>query len=88
MTILIHLIIFITSKERMEPPNHNTKSVNLTLISYFFFALATHNLCALLVVRTFALEPEKKIRYGLESDALSFASHIMTQLVLGWLLLF
>ncbi|MBO9130872.1 hypothetical protein [Bacillus sp. 165] len=47
MIILILLIIFITSKERMESPHHTTKSVDLKLISYFFFAVATHNLCAL-----------------------------------------
>jgi hypothetical protein len=45
------------------------------VIAYFFFAMATYNLCPLLVVKAFGLYPEKMIRYGLQSQTISFASH-------------
>jgi hypothetical protein len=36
-------------------------------------------------VKTFALSPEKMIRYGLQAEAASFAFHLLIELVLGWL---
>jgi hypothetical protein len=58
------------------------------LIGYFFFAMATYNLCPLLGVKTFALYPEKMIRFGLQAEAASFASRVMIELLLGWLFIF
>lgn len=60
----------------------------LRLSAYFFFATAAHMLCGLFGDRVFALEPRKMIAYGLEADAMTFALHIMIELVAGWLLLF
>lgn len=57
-------------------------------IGYFFFAMATYNLCPLMGVKTFGLYPEKMIRFSLQSEAASFASRIMIELVLGWFFVF
>lgn len=58
------------------------------LIGYFFFAMATYNLCPLMGVKAFGLYPEKMIQFGLQSEAASFASRIMIELVLGWSCIF
>ena len=55
------------------------------MAGYFFFAMATYTLCPFMGVKTFALAPEKMIQYGLQHEAGSFAFHILTELVLGWL---
>jgi len=58
------------------------------LIGYFFFAMATYNLCPLMGIKAFGLYPEKMIRFGLQAEATSFASRIMIELVLGWFFIF
>jgi hypothetical protein len=58
------------------------------LIGYFFFAMATYNLCPLMGVKAFGLYPEKMIRFGQQAEAASFASRIMIELMLGWLFIF
>ena len=55
------------------------------MIGYFFFGMASYTLCPLLGVKAFALEPEKMIQYGLQSEAASFAFHLLIELVLGWI---
>lgn len=62
-------------------------SADFKLAAIFFIATASYNLCPLLGVRTFALQPDKMIRYGLQSDAQSIAVHIMIELALGWIFL-
>lgn len=52
---------------------------------YFFFGMATYTLCPLLGVKAFALYPEKMIAYSLQTEAGSFAFHILIELVLGWI---
>jgi hypothetical protein len=46
--------------------------------------MASYTLCPLLGVKAFALAPEKMIQYGLQSEAASFAFHLLIGLVLGW----
>ena len=58
------------------------------LIGYFFFAMATYNLCPLMGVKAFGLYPERMIQFGLQSEAASFASRVMVELVLGWFFIF
>lgn len=53
-------------------------------LGYFFLAMAAYNLCPLFGVKCFALQPEKMIAYGLQTQAASFANHIMIELVLGF----
>lgn len=49
---------------------------------------ATCNLCPFMGVRIFGHYPEKMIRYGLQSEAASFASRLMIELFLGWIFIF
>lgn len=88
MTVLIVVIISLVSAERDKQHESKPTASDLRLIGYFFFAMATYNLCPLLGVKAFALEPEKMIQYGLQSEAASFAIHILIELVLGWLFIF
>ncbi len=88
MTVLIILLIWLLSKGRESRWKSTEISVDYKIAGYFFFAMATYNLCALLGTRCFALEPEKMIQYGLQEDAASFAMHILIELVLGWLFIF
>ena len=61
---------------------------DLRMIGYFFLVMATYNLCPLCGVSAFALTPAKMIQYGRESMAVTLASHILIELVLGWFFLF
>ena len=88
MTILMILIILRLTKERDSGGANSASSVDLRIIGYFFFAMATYNLCPLLGVKTFGLEPENMIKYGLQDQAVSFAAHILIELVLGWFFIF
>jgi hypothetical protein len=55
------------------------------LAGYFFFAMASYNLCPLMGVKAFALYPEKMLQYGTETEAATFSTHVLIELVLGWL---
>jgi len=50
--------------------------------------MASYNLCPLLGIKTFCLYPEKMIRFGLQDQAASFATHILIELSLGWFFIF
>lgn len=84
MTIFIVMMILRLSKARDQNGVNSTSEIDLRLIGYFFFAMATYTLCGLLGVRGSALRPEKMIEYGLQADATSFAAHALIELVLGW----
>ena len=88
ITVLLVLIFmgWVGERERLGDPEKN--SADYRLIGYFFLAMATYNLCPLMGVKAFALQPEKMIRFGLQSEAASFASRIMIELVLGWFFIF
>jgi len=88
MTILIILIILRWAKKRDQLPKALRRASDYRMAGYFFFAMATYTLCPLLGVRTFALQPEKMIEYGLQADAGSFAFHVLIELVLGWIFIF
>ncbi len=88
MTVLIILIMQQLSKERNNCYKNTESAVDYRIIGYFFFAMATYNLCPLLGVKCFALEPVKMIKYGLQAQAISYASHILIELVLGWIFIF
>ena len=85
MTILMVLAILRLSKQRDQMTKSAVSATDLRLVGYFFFAMATYTLCGLLGVRTSALDPERMIEYGLQSDAVSFAAHALIELALGWI---
>ena len=88
ITVLLVLILMRWADERDRLEDFEKASADYRLIGYFFFAMATYNLCPLMGVKTFGLYPEKMIRFGLQAEAASFASHVMIELVLGWLFIF
>ncbi len=78
-----------SSRSNRAEGNENTQE-NRSLAkagAFFMFAMASYNLCPLLGIKAFALQPEKMIQYGLKDDAVSFAAHIMIELCTGWVLL-
>ena len=85
ITLMLVLIFVGWANERIHLDEFGKASADYRLMGYFFFAMATYNLCPLMGVKTFGLYPEKMIRFGLQSEAASFASRIMIELVLGWL---
>jgi hypothetical protein len=90
-TLMATLIVFIFIgwvKERKGLADSEKPLADYRLAGYFFFAMATYNLCPLLGVKQFGLYPEKMIRFGLQAEAASFASRVLIELVLGWFFIF
>ena len=88
MTVLIILIVLSWAKERDQLSDVLKNASDFRMAGYFFFAMATYTLCPLMGVKTFALQPEKMINYGLQAEAISFTFHVLIELVLGWLFIF
>ena len=88
ITVLLVLTFIGWVRDREHLEDIEKASADYRLIGYFFFAMATYNLCPLMGVKAFGLYPEKMIRFGLQSEAASFASRIMIELVLGWVFIF
>ena len=88
ITVLLCVIFVRWSEEREHLKDSEKTAADYRLIAYFFFAMATYNLCPLLGVKTFGLYPEKMLRYGAQGEAASFASHVMIELFLGWIFIF
>jgi len=84
MTLLMIFIFFRWANGRDQLQDAQKIASDYQMAGYFFFAMATYTLCPLLGVKGFALAPEKMIAYGLQSEAASFAFHILIELVLGW----
>ncbi|MFA6506704.1 MAG: hypothetical protein WCT14_11420 [Treponemataceae bacterium] len=80
---LLFLFLFATINEHKS--KNITHGIPLFLnLGYFFLAMAVYNLCPFCGVKCFALQPEKMIKYGLQNQAVSFANHIMIELVFGF----
>ena len=84
MTLLMIFIFLRWINERKGLQEDQRIASDYRMIGYFFFGMASYTLCPLLGVKAFALEPEKMIQYGLQSEAASFAFHLLIELVLGW----
>lgn len=88
ITVLFLLMIYWWLANRKKMKATTITFEDYRMIGYFFFAMATYNLCGLMGVSAFALQPEKMIQYGLQARAASYASHVLIELVLGWLFIF
>jgi hypothetical protein len=88
VTALLVLVFMRWARERGRLEGFEQVSADYRLVGYFFFAMATYNLCPLMGVKAFGLYPDKMIRFGLQTEAASFASRIMIELVLGWFFIF
>ena len=84
MTLLMIFVLLRWAKERSKLEAAQRIASDDRMAGYFFFGMATYTLCPLLGVKTFALTPEKMIQYGLQGEAVSFAFHLLIELVLGW----
>lgn len=84
ITAMVLLVVYRWASQRSELSPRARTSADLRMVGYFFFAMATYTLCPLMGVRTFALQPERMIEYGLQADAASFSFHLLIELVLGW----
>ena len=84
MTLLMIYIFLRWANERNQLDGCQKTASDYRMAGYFFFGMAAYTLCPLLGVRAFALSPEKMIRYGLQTEAASFAFHLLIELVLGW----
>jgi len=85
MTLFMIFIFLRWARERNQLEEYQKTASDYRMAGYFFFAMATYTLCPLLGVKAFALAPEKMIQYGLQSEAASFAFHLLIELVLGWI---
>jgi hypothetical protein len=86
-TIILILFLFIVwnwMKNRPKLENPAKIISDLRMIGYFFFVVATFNLCGIFGIATFALKPEIMIEHGLQDNAVMLASHVMIELLLGW----
>ena len=81
---LSFLFLFFSINVRSTKKSENDSTLFLNL-GYYFLAMAAYNLCPFLGVKCFALQPAKMIEYGLQTQAASFANHIMIELVLGFI---
>lgn len=84
MTIFMVVIILRLPRARDQGDTSSATGIDLRFVGYFFFAMATYTLCALVGTKGFVLEPEKMIQYGLQTEAASYAAHVLIELVLGW----
>ena len=85
MTILMIFTFIRWADKREHLEAFQRTASDFQMAGYFFFGMATYTLCPLLGVKAFALYPEKMIEYGLQAEAGSFAFHILTEVVLGWI---
>jgi hypothetical protein len=85
MTVLMVFIFLRWARDRDQLQDHERRQSDYRAVGYFFFAMATYTLCALMGVKAFALSPEKMIAYELQGEAASFAFHVLIELVLGWI---
>lgn len=90
-TITIFLFLFIVwywMKKRPQLDKTERYASDFRLIGYYFFIVATWNLCGVFGIATYALKPEIMIKHGLQSKAIMLASHVMIEFLLGWLFIF
>jgi hypothetical protein len=81
---LLFLYLFFKINIRSTGKLKSDRTLYLNL-GFYFLAMAAYSLCPFLGIKCFALQPEKMIAYGLETQAASFANHIMIELVLGFI---
>jgi hypothetical protein len=89
MTLFLFLfIIWFWMKKRPKLNNSAKTASDFRMIGYYFFIVATWNLCGIFGIAAYALKPEIMIKHSLQSNAITLASHVMIELFLGWLFIF
>ena len=90
-TIILILFLFIIRywmKKRPRLERSSRTAGDLRIIGYYFFVVATWNLCGIFGISAYALKPEIIIKQSLQSNAIALTSHVMIELFLGWLFIF
>jgi hypothetical protein len=90
-TIILLLFLFIIwywMKRRPRLERSARTASDLRIIGYYFLVVATWNLCGIFGVAAYALKPEIMMKQGLQSNAVTLASHVMIELLLGWFFIF
>ena len=75
-------------KKRPELDELAKTAGDYRIVGYFFFIVATWNLCGIFGLAAFALKPEMMIEHGLRPNAITMTSHVIIELLLGWLFVF
>lgn len=83
--LLFLLIFWLWMKKRPELDELAKTAGDYRIVGYFFFIVATWNLCGIFGLAAFALKPEIMIEHGLQPNAITMTSHVMIELLLGWL---
>jgi hypothetical protein len=83
IALLFFLIVHYWARNRTERDGEAATVSDLRMVGYVFLAFATYNLCGFYGVGSFTLYPENMIRFGLQSQAVSQASRILIELVMG-----
>ena len=86
--ILIALSVWFWSRERKKIHEMHAGAADLKMIGYFFFILATWNVCGLGGIPFFGLYPEKMLTFGTLPSATGHMKMIMILFILGWLFTF
>ena len=86
--VLFLFIIWYWMKKRPKLERVAKTASDFRIIGYYFFIVATWNLCGIFGIAAYALEPEIMIKHGLQSNAITLTSHVMIELLLGWLFVF
>jgi hypothetical protein len=86
--LLFLLIVRLWMKKRPELDEPAKTAGDYRIVGYFFFIVATWNLCGVFGLAAFALKPEMMIEHGLKPNAITMTSHVIVELLLGWLFVF
>jgi uncharacterized membrane protein len=86
--LLFLLIVHLWMKKRPQLDEQAKAAGDYRIVGYFFFIVATWNLCGIFGLAAFALKPEMMIEHGLQPNAITMTSHVMIELLLGWLFVF
>ncbi len=86
--LLFLLIVWYWTKKRSQLDKPAKTAGDLRIIGYYFFIVATHNLCGIFGIGSYVLKPDIMIKHGLLPGAVTMTSHVMIELFLGWLFIF
>ncbi|MBA3027943.1 MAG: hypothetical protein FP816_03895 [Desulfobacteraceae bacterium] len=87
-TTIVFLFFFILwnwVKKRPHLDQTHRIAHDFRMIGYYFFIVATWTLCGIFGISAYALKPELMIKHGLQSNAVTLTSHVMIELLLGWI---
>ncbi len=90
---IIILVLFLSiswnwMKKRPRLEKSARIASDLRITGYYFLLAASFNLCGVFGIAAYALQPEIMIKNNLQANAIMLTSHVMIELLLGWLFIF